>query len=81
MLKENQMNELISQLSRIADAMEESNYATDRLSRGEMWDGTLVDAINELAKANDKNHWSRKKSKPMSRRDFFKTLFGKQINK
>jgi len=78
MKNENQMKELINQVSRLADAVEESNYAMDRLSRGEMWDGTLVDAINELAKANDQNHWARKTPSKISRRDFFKILVGKK---
>ena len=59
----------------LIDAINELNYSLEKLSSGEMWGGTLVDAINELAKATDKNHWARK---PMSRRGFFKTILGKK---
>ena len=56
------MEELVKQVERVADELEQLNTTIDALNKGEMWGGTLVDALNEIAKAvaGDK-HWSNKK--------------------
>jgi len=56
------MEELVKQVERVADGLDQLNTEISALNQGEIWGGTLVDALNEIAKAaaGDK-HWSNKK--------------------
>ena len=52
MLKENQMEALINEMSRLADAVEENTATMDsHLSTGMFWDGKLIDGLMEIAKS------------------------------
>ena len=48
----NQMEELINQVSRLADNVEElTNTIDSNLSTGMFWDGKLIDGLMEIAKS------------------------------
>lgn len=50
MENENQMKELINQVSRLADNVEElTNTIDSNLSTGMFWDGKLIDGLMEVA--------------------------------
>jgi len=52
MENENQMKELINQMSRLADGVEElTNTIDQHLSTGMFWDGKLIDGLMEIAKS------------------------------
>ena len=52
MVKENQMKELINQVSRLADNVEDLTDAIDsNLNTGMFWDGKLIDGLMEIAKS------------------------------
>ena len=48
------MEELVKQVERVADELEQLNTEISCLNSGHNWDGTLVDALNEIAKALNK---------------------------
>ena len=48
------MEELVKQVERVADELSQLNTEITSLNIGHNWDGTLVDALNEIAKALDK---------------------------
>ncbi len=63
MVKENQMNELINQVSRLADNVEELTTTMDsHLSTGMFWDGKLVDGLMEVAVSLNPERFKMKKS-------------------
>jgi len=50
--KEQQMEELINQVGRLADNVEElTNTIDTNLSTGMFWDGKLIDGLMEIAKS------------------------------
>ena len=52
MAKENQTKELINQVSRLADNVEELTNTIDyNLNTGMFWDGKLIDGLMEIAKS------------------------------
>ena len=58
------MKEEIQELARVVellrDEVEQLNTEISALNQGDMWDGKLVDALMEVARAVDPEHWSRK---------------------
>ena len=54
MKNEKQMEMLIDQVGRLANQMDQLNTEISGLNQGQNWDGTIVDALNEIAKALDK---------------------------
>ncbi len=61
MTKESQMNELINQVSRLADNVEELSTSIDsNLSTGMFWDGKLVDGLMEIATSLNPERFQKK---------------------
>ena len=62
MLKEVQMQELIKQVSRLVDAVEENTATIDaHLGTGMFWDGKLIDGLMEVAKSLNPERFDNKK--------------------
>ena len=55
------MEELTRVVELLRDEVEQLNTEVSALNSGDMWDGKLVDALMEVARAMDPEHWSRKK--------------------
>ena len=61
MTKESQMNELISQVSRLADNVEELTSTMDsHLNTGMFWDGKLIDGLMEIAVSMNPERFQKK---------------------
>lgn len=62
MLKEKQMEELINQVSRLADNVEELSTTMDHnLNSGMFWDGKLIDGLMEIAISLNPERFQKKK--------------------
>ena len=48
------MEELVKQVERVADELSQLNTEISSLNTGQHWDGTLVDALNQIAIALEK---------------------------
>ena len=48
------MEELVKQVERVADELSQLNTEISALNTGQNWDGTLVDALNQIAQALEK---------------------------
>ena len=63
MKNEKQMAELINQVSRLADNVEELTTTIDyNLNTGMFWDGKLIDGLMEVAKSLNPERFEMKKS-------------------
>jgi len=51
MANKNEIQELTNQISRLADEVEQLNTEISSLNTGQIWGGTIVDALNEIARA------------------------------
>ena len=49
----NQINEVVKAIEALTEQVEQLNTEISSLNRGQIWSGTLVDALNEIAKAID----------------------------
>jgi cell division protein FtsB len=58
---EEQIQELARVVELLRDEVEQLNTEISALNSGDNWDGKLVDALMEVARAIDPEHWSRKK--------------------
>ncbi len=62
MLKEVQMQELINQVSRLVDAVEENTSTIDaHLGTGMFYDGKLIDGLMEIAVSLNPERFNNKK--------------------
>ena len=48
---ENQMKEVVKAIEALTAQVEQLNTEISYLNQGQIWSGTLVDALNEIAKA------------------------------
>jgi prefoldin subunit 5 len=48
---ENQMKEVVRAIEALTEQVEQLNTEISSLNRGQIWSGTLVDALNEIAKS------------------------------
>jgi len=48
---ENQMKEVVKAIEALTEQVEQLNTEISSLNQGQIWSGTLVDALNEIAKA------------------------------
>ena len=48
---ENQMKEVVRAIEALTEQVEQLNTEISYLNVGQMWGGTLVDALNEIAKS------------------------------
>ena len=63
---------LVNAIEALTNEVEQLNTEISSLNQGQIWSGTLVDAINEVANALNEE------PKQMTRREFFKMLIGKK---
>jgi cell division protein FtsB len=48
---ENQMKEVVRAIEALTEQVEQLNTEISYLNQGQIWSGTLVDALNEIAKS------------------------------
>jgi len=51
MAKENQIEKLTEQVRLLTNEVEQLNTEISSLNTGQMWGGTIVDALNQIAKS------------------------------